>query len=85
MFPLTRPFRQGLATAALFVFTILPTAFVALYAWRVNRPGHIRDVEIELGRQLGLQVTLEAVRIPSRASWSTRGLSCGKKSRGASA
>jgi hypothetical protein len=64
MFPLTRPFRQGLATAALFVFTVLPTAFVALYAWRVNRPGHIRDVEIELGRQLGLQVTLEAVRYP---------------------
>ena len=64
MFPLTRPFRQGLATAALFAFTILPTAFVGLYAWRVNRPGHIRDVEIELGRQLGLQVTLEAVRYP---------------------
>ena len=64
MFPLTRPFRQGLATAALFVFTVLPTAFVAVYAWRINRPGHIRDVEIELGRQLGLQVTLEAVRYP---------------------
>ena len=64
MFPLTRPFRHGLATAAIFVFTVLPTAFVALYAWRVNRPGHIRDVEIELGRQLGLQVTLEAVRYP---------------------
>ena len=64
MFPLTRPFRQGLATVALFAFTILPTAFVAAYAWRVNRPGHIRDVEIELGRQLGLQVTLEAVRYP---------------------
>ena len=64
MFPLTRPFRQGLATAAILVFTVLPTAFVALYAWRVNRPGHIRDVEIELGRQLGLQATLEAVRYP---------------------
>ena len=64
MFPLTRPLRQGLATAALFAFTIVPTAFVGLYAWRVNRPGHIRDVEIELGRQLGLQVTLEAVRYP---------------------
>src|SRR5271165_2168296 len=64
MFPLTRPFRQGLATAALCVFTVLPTMFVGLYAWRVNRPGHIRDVEIDLGRQLGLQVTLEAVRYP---------------------
>ncbi len=64
MLPLTRPLRQGLVTAALCVFTILPTVFVALSAWRVNRPGHIRDVEIELGRQLGLQVTLEAVRYP---------------------
>ena len=64
MFPLTRPFRQGLATAALLVFTVLPTVFVALHAWRIHRPGHIRDVEIELGRQLGLQVTLEAVRYP---------------------
>ena len=46
------------------MFTVLPTALVAMYAWRINRPGHIRDVEIELGRQLGLQVTLEAVRYP---------------------
>jgi hypothetical protein len=64
MFPLTRPFRQGLATAALLLLTVLPTGLVAMYAWRINRPGHIRDVEIELGRQLGLQVTLEAVRYP---------------------
>ena len=64
MFPLTRPVRQGLATGALLMFTVLPTALVAMYAWRINRPGHIRDVEIELGRQLGLQVTLEAVRYP---------------------
>ena len=64
MFPLTRPVRQSLATGALLMFTVLPTALVAMYAWRINRPGHIRDVEIELGRQLGLQVTLEAVRYP---------------------
>jgi hypothetical protein len=64
MFPLTRPIRQGLATAALLVLTVLPTILVGTYAWRINRPGHIRDVEIELGRQLGLQVTLEAVRYP---------------------
>src|SRR5271166_3140153 len=64
MFPLTRPVRQSLATGALLMFTVLPTALVSLYAWRINRPGHIRDVEIELGRQLGLQVTIEAVRYP---------------------
>jgi hypothetical protein len=64
MFPLTRPFRQGLATALLVLLTVVPTILVAAYAWRINRPGHIRDVEIELGRQLGLQVTLQAVRYP---------------------
>ncbi|HKM54813.1 MAG TPA: hypothetical protein VJY33_15495 [Isosphaeraceae bacterium] len=64
MFPLTRPVRQGLATALLVLLTIVPTIFVAAHAWRINRPGHIRDLEIELGRQLGLQVTLEAVRYP---------------------
>ncbi len=64
MFPLTRPVRQGLATAVLIAFTVVPVGLVAAYAWRINRPGHIRDVEIELGRQLGLQVTLDAVRYP---------------------
>lgn len=64
MFPLTRPVRQGLATVLLVCFTVLPTGLVGLYAWRINRPGHIRDVEIEMGRQLGLQVTLDRVRYP---------------------
>ena len=64
MFPLTRPVRQTLATVALFGLTVVPTGLVATFAWRINRPGHVRDVEIELGRQLGLQVTLEAVRYP---------------------
>jgi len=64
MFPLTRPQRQTLATIALFGLTVFPTGVVATIAWRINRPGHVRDVEIELGRQLGLQVTLDAVRYP---------------------
>jgi hypothetical protein len=64
MFPVNRPFRQALATLALCLFTVVPTGFVAAIAWRINRPGHVRDVEIELGRQLGLQVTLEGVRYP---------------------
>jgi hypothetical protein len=65
MFPVTRAFRQAAATVALFVLTVLPTGFVAAVAWRINRPGHVRDVEIELRRQLGLQVTLRSVRYPS--------------------
>ena len=64
MFPLTRPMRQTLATIALLAVTVVPTGVVAIIAWRINRPGHVRDVEIELGRQLGLQVTLEGVRYP---------------------
>jgi hypothetical protein len=64
MFPLTRPMRQALATLALFVFTVLPSGYVALTAWQIHRPGHRRDVEVEIGRQLGLQVTLEGVAYP---------------------
>jgi hypothetical protein len=64
MFPLTRPVRQTLATVALLALTVVPTGVVATIAWRINRPGHVRDVEIELGRQHGLQVTLDAVRYP---------------------
>jgi hypothetical protein len=64
MFAVTRPFRRILATSLLFVLTILPTGWVATTAWRINRPGHVRDVEVELGRQLGFQVTLDEVRYP---------------------
>ena len=74
MFPLSRPFRQGLATAALVAATVLPTALVATYAWRINRPGHIRDVEIVLGRHLGLQVTLEGVQYPRPGEAVYRGI-----------
>jgi hypothetical protein len=74
MFPLTRPVRQGVATAALFLLTVVPTALVGVHAWRINRPGHIRDVEIELGRQLGIQVTLEGVRYPRPGEIVYRGL-----------
>ncbi len=64
MLPLTRPHRQALATLAMTVLTVVPTGYVALTAWRINRPGHIRDVEIEIGRSVGLQVTLDGVRYP---------------------
>lgn len=64
MFPVTRPVRQALATLAVIALTMAPTGYVAILAWRINRPGHVRDVEIELGRQLGLQVTLHGVHYP---------------------
>ncbi len=64
MFPVTRPVRQALATLAVIALTIVPTGYVAVLAWRINRPGHVRDVEIDLGRQLGLQVTLHGVHYP---------------------
>lgn len=74
MFPLSRPARQGLATAALAILTVLPTGVTAFHAWRINRPGHVRDVEITLGRQLGLQVTLEAVTYPQPGEILYRGI-----------
>jgi hypothetical protein len=74
MFPLNRPSRQGLATLALFLLTVVPTIWIAATAWRINRPGHIRDVEIELGRQLGLQVTLRDVRYPRPGDVVYRGI-----------
>ncbi|WP_165248247.1 hypothetical protein [Paludisphaera soli] len=74
MFPLSRPARQGLATAALAALTVLPTGFTAFHAWRINRPGHVRDVEITLGRRLGLQVTLDAVAYPRPGEVRFRGI-----------
>ena len=74
MFPLSRPFRHALATVALIAATVLPTVVVATYAWRITRPGHIRDVEIVLGRQLGLQVTLDAVTYPRPGEVLYRGI-----------
>jgi hypothetical protein len=64
MLPLTRPQRQAIVSLTLVVLTIVPTAYVALTAWRISRPGHVRDVEVEISRSIGLQVTLEAVRYP---------------------
>ncbi|WP_337174955.1 hypothetical protein [Paludisphaera sp.] len=74
MIPLSRPARQGLATAAMVALTMIPTAYTALHAWRINRPGHVRDVEITLGRALGLQVTLESVVYPRPGEALYRGI-----------
>lgn len=64
MLSLSRPQRQALATLALVAGTVAPTCYVAWTAWKVNRPGHARDVETELSRQLGVQVSLASVRYP---------------------
>src|ERR1700750_2689568 len=64
MLTLTRPQRQALGTVAMVVTTVVPAIYVALTAWRINRPGHVRDVEVEIGRSIGLQVTLDRVRYP---------------------
>ena len=61
---LTRPVRQVLATILLLGGAVVPTLLVATIAWRINQPGHVRDVEVRLGRELGCRVTLEAVRYP---------------------
>jgi hypothetical protein len=64
MFAPTRLQRQVFATVALIAVTVAPTGWVAAWAWRVGRPGHVREVEVELGRRLGLHVSLQAVRHP---------------------
>src|SRR5690242_6671484 len=74
MLTLTRPQRQVLATLGLLAFSVAPTGYVAFVAWRVNRPGHVRDVEVELGRQFGVRVTLESVRYPRPGEVVLRGV-----------
>ena len=71
---LNRPNRQALATLGLLAFTVAPTLYVVATAWRINRPGHVREVEAELGRQLGLEVTLAGVRHPQPGEDVLRGL-----------
>ncbi len=74
MFPLTRPLRQTACTILLLVFTALPTLAIAAIAWRINQPGHVRDVEVELGRKLGMHVSLEGTGYPAPGEVFYRGL-----------
>ncbi|MHB1557668.1 MAG: hypothetical protein ACYC61_09330, partial [Isosphaeraceae bacterium] len=74
MVPVNRPARQAVATLVLFALTVVPTAWVAAIAWRINRPGHVRDVEVELGHRLGLHVTLDSVRYPRPSEAVYRGV-----------
>ncbi len=74
MVSLTRPVRQGLATLVLALVSVVPTAYVGLTAWRINRPGHVRDIEVELGRRLGMHVSLREVGYPRPGEVRGRGL-----------
>ena len=74
MFPVTRPLRQTISTILLLVATVFPTAIVATIAWRINQPGHVRDVEVELGRNLGVQVSLASVGYPGPGEIVYRGM-----------
>lgn len=56
--------RQIIATAFVVMAQILPTIGTLWWAWTLNRPGHVRDVEVRLSQMLGMQVGLEAVRYP---------------------
>ena len=51
---LTRPHRQVAATLALALFTIAPTVWVSRTVHALGRPGHVREVEAEIGRRLGV-------------------------------
>src|SRR5262245_14075524 len=64
MFPLTRPHRQVAATLALVLLSNAPTVHVAATAWWIRGAGHLCEAELELGRYLGLVVSLEGVRYP---------------------
>ena len=64
MLALTRPHRQAMATLAVVLFSMAPTAFVASTLVRLNRPEHVREVERELGRRLNLHVSIGSVRHP---------------------
>jgi hypothetical protein len=64
MLPLTRPARQALATLGLLAFAVIPTSLVVYTAWSISRPSHVRLVEAEFRRELGLAVSIETVRYP---------------------
>jgi hypothetical protein len=74
MFPVTRPLRQTVSTMLLILLTGLPTLAIGTIAWRINGPGHVRDVEVELGRKLGMHVSLDGTDYPAPGAVVYRGL-----------
>lgn len=74
MLTLTRPHRQTAATLLLAAFLAAPTGYVVWWSWSLRRPEHVRAVERELGRELGLAVRIEGVRYPRPGAVEYRGL-----------
>jgi hypothetical protein len=72
--PISRPQRQVAATLALVAFTMAPTAYLTWMAVQVRRPSHLREVEAQVGRALGLSVLIEAVRYPRPGEVVLRGV-----------
>lgn len=60
----TRPYRRIAATMALIGLAVAPTAYVGWTALAIRQPAHVRQVEAEIGRTLGLSVRLDSVRYP---------------------
>ncbi len=61
---LTRPRRQLAATFALALGTIAPTIYIGISVHQLGRPSHLREVEAEIGRRLGVLVRVESARHP---------------------
>jgi hypothetical protein len=61
---LTRPRRQIAATFALALFTIAPTVTIAWTVRGLGQPAHLREVEAEIGRRLGVLVKVESATHP---------------------
>ncbi len=61
---LNRPRRQVAATLALGVFSIAPTAYIAQRAHHLQRPAHLREVEAEFGRRLGVLASVSSASHP---------------------
>lgn len=60
----TRPVRRVVATCAIVVLTMAPTAYVGFTAWRIGQSWQAREVEADLSRRLGLEVTIGKVEYP---------------------
>lgn len=61
---LTRPRRQVAATFALALFTIAPTIYVGVTVHLLRQPSHARTVEAEIGRRLGVLVSVDSATHP---------------------
>ena len=67
MLALSRPGKQVLATIAVVVGCIAPTAWVAWSAWSYRQPSHRRAMELELSRRTGFDVSIGDVTYPRPA------------------